>query len=42
MKNLITATVLTVLAAPAWAGGTSVRGTLVSCAQHCDTVSASP
>ena len=36
MKNVLIATMIALLTSPAWAGGTSIRGTLVSAAQRCD------
>ncbi len=36
MKNVLIAMIITLLTSPAWAGGTSVRGTLVTASQRCD------
>lgn len=36
MKNVLIATMITLLTSPAWAGGTSVRGSLVTASQRCD------
>lgn len=37
MKTMLIATIVALLATPAWAGGTSVKGTLVPFSQPCDT-----